>query len=130
VVFMAKEESGISWTWLALGAVVVLGLVWFYGARNPAQFGEQPGRAVPTVAATLQPSQPAASPSPEAVEPAVSAATGGFVVPAVEEGIAEPACGDYTCDASERCDTCRSDCGCAGDEYCNRLNGVCYPLEA
>ncbi len=109
---------------VAVGAIIVLGLVWFYGARSPSPFAVQPA---PTAAAPI-PSSTAPLPTFAAGQPAQSIVTGGFVVPAVEEGFAEPACGDFTCDANERCDTCSKDCGCAGGEYCNRLNGVCYEL--
>ncbi len=112
--------------WLAVGAVVVLGLVWYFGAQGqkPA-----PPLATPPAATAVASATPAAPTGPVSLEPAQSAATGGFVVPAVEEGFDEPKCGDFTCDANERCDTCAQDCGCAGGEYCNRLNGVCYELD-
>ena len=109
-------------------AAVALVAVWLF-TQQPAQ--------TPAPAATLAPANPTQQAAPATPTPAVAAAgrvlesTSVSTLPGQLSAaeFAEEACGDFTCDASERCDTCAKDCGCAGDEYCNRLNGVCYAIE-
>ncbi|MFH1106631.1 MAG: hypothetical protein V1787_01935 [Candidatus Micrarchaeota archaeon] len=121
-----KTEGGFNW-WMVAGAIVILGLVWYYGFQPkpvPPQNVYDPGY-VPTAAPTLEP-----TPVPDALAPDTSGVLLGAPVPANPDAdVGPPACGDFNCDANERCDTCAEDCGCAGDEYCNRLNGICYPSE-
>lgn len=125
-----EEETGFNW-WLVIGGLVVLGLVWY--------FGFQPFRApqapyTPPPAATLPPA--VSTPTPAAGVGYPSEETGAGVlleapIPANpdESTSGQVACGDFSCDASERCDSCAQDCGCAGDEYCNRVDGLCYAIE-
>ncbi len=112
---MATESS--KWPLLAVCAALAIAAFWFLTQPRP-----QPGPFVVSNTPTPVPTM-AATPSPAAAanQPGVPAA-------AAENPFEPPLCGDFSCDASERCDSCAQDCGCAGDEYCNRLNGVCYEL--
>jgi hypothetical protein len=125
----AKHENrgSPSLALVAIGAILVIGLVWYFGVRSPKAFGEHPAieerivdyapTAIPTAAVASTSDTPPLP--PENPELAATAAAQSFT---------QPRCGDYSCDAAERCDTCPQDCGCAGGEYCNHLNGICYDL--
>ena len=119
---LLMKHRGISDFYVfALSAVVVLALLYAYssGQQGPQQPAPTPG---PSITATPSPAAATAAPS------AAANFSGGPAIPP-EEPFSAAECGDFRCDASERCDTCSQDCGCAGGEYCNRLNGVCYELQ-
>lgn len=126
-----------SGTWIAVGVVIILASVWYFGFNQPSPVPIGPGPVQPTAI----PTQPAIVATPIPTESITGSLTlldnehyadnvvDGAPMPLDFESFEEESCGDFTCQSSERCDTCPQDCGCTGEEYCSGDNGVCYPSE-